>query len=308
MDVLPLHLILTLLITSTGGRRADFRHGGFPKFPAASVEVARVRDDLPPLNASPCGRTATPRIVGGAATTYGSHPWQVKIEVYKRGEGFTHHCGGAIISAFHIVTAAHCLQVPGLSRHDYRVKVGDYDLNQWDPAEQMFEIEDWTIHPNFGVGGHYNNDVAVVKVQAQQGKGFQMSRFVTPACLPSHTTPYTTGTKCQVSGWGLTDPENYFSKSQLLHSTEVLLMSERECEQLHGSRGYGSGMICAGYLEGKKDSCNGDSGGPLACNIDGSYILLGVVSWGKNCGKPNQPGVYTHIQYYLDWIQSVIKT
>ncbi|XP_045582265.2 serine protease 30 isoform X2 [Procambarus clarkii] len=306
MDALPLSFILTLLMTSTSGRRADFRHGGFPKFPAASVEAASVRDDLPLPETPSCGRTGSPRIVGGAVATYGSNPWQVMIEVYRRGEGFTHHCGGAIISSSHIITAAHCLQVPGLTRHDYRIKVGDHDRNVWDPAEQMFEIDSWVIHPDFGVGGHYNNDIAVVKVLPQQGKGFQMSRFVTPACLPSPSTPYVPGTKCRVAGWGLTDAEDFFSKTDVLHNTEILLLSNTDCQEMLGSRGYGPGMICAGYLDGKKDSCNGDSGGPLACNIDGSYTLMGVVSWGKNCGKARQPGVYSHIQYYLDWIHSVL--
>lgn len=68
--------------------------------------------------------------------------------------------------------------------------------------------------PNSGYnfsGGHYNNDVAVIKIKPQRGNGFQMSRFVTPACLPTMSTSYTPGTLCQVSGWGLTDGEHVFS-------------------------------------------------------------------------------------------------
>lgn len=51
-------------------------------------------------------------------------------------------------------------------------------------------------------------------------------------------------------------------------------------------------MICAGVNEGEKDSCKGDSGGPL---IDKNRKLVGIVSWGFVCGRSNNPGVYTNI-------------
>ncbi|XP_042872907.1 serine protease 30-like [Penaeus japonicus] len=271
------------------------RQGGFPKFP--------MPDFAPDLS---CGLRKTPKIVGGSVSPYGNHPWQAEIELYER-EGFVHHCGGAIISPLHILTAAHCFQNHKYSMADYRVKVGDYDLERQDEGEQMFEVDTWRIHPNFKKGGQYSNDMAIVKLKTQNGMGIQMSRFVTPVCLPTSTTPYTPGTRCQVSGWGLTDPDYEFSKATMLRSAEVRLMEDGLCRELHGSRGYTDGMLCAGYLEGRVDACNGDSGGPMACEIDGRYTLLGLVSWGKSCAKARQPGIYTHVRHYLDWIMTAME-
>lgn len=49
----------------------------------------------------------------------------------------------------------------------------------------------------------------------------------------------------------------------------------------------------------------GDSGGPLVIPRDGNiWYLIGIVSWGMDCGKENKPGVYTKVTRYRDWIKS----
>eukprot|EP01023_Acetabularia_acetabulum_P000976 TRINITY_DN10362_c0_g1_i3.p1 TRINITY_DN10362_c0_g1~~TRINITY_DN10362_c0_g1_i3.p1 ORF type:complete len:247 (-),score=22.32 TRINITY_DN10362_c0_g1_i3:287-1027(-) len=68
-------------------------------------------------------------------------------------------------------------------------------------------------------------------------------------------------------------------------------------------------MICA---EGESvDACRGDSGGPLIYNLDGQMVLVGITSWGPRDSQcityqnVTRPGIYTRVQFYQEWINSI---
>uniref|UniRef100_A0A182P1W8 trypsin n=1 Tax=Anopheles epiroticus TaxID=199890 RepID=A0A182P1W8_9DIPT len=124
---------------------------------------------------------------------------------------------------------------------------------------------------------------------------FRRGRFVK---LPSRRRRFPPGERCTAMGWGQTlGPE---SRDQL---REVVLpiVSQRVCRKAYeGTDEITARMLCAGYPEGMRDACDGDSGGPLICR----GIQAGVISWAIGCAQPNKYGVYSSIAQGLDWIRN----
>ena len=95
-----------------------------------------------------------------------------------------------------------------------------------------------------------------------------------------------------------------------LREVVVEIMDPNQCgrEDWYGARFDKMTMLCAGYYAGKKDSCRGDSGGPLMCEAPGKrWKQVGVVSFGDMCGFMKKPGVYTRVASYLNWIKKRIE-
>lgn len=64
----------------------------------------------------------------------------------------------------------------------------------------------------------------------------------------------------------------------MLQAASVPLLDLETCRQddVYGGRHQFilDSMLCAGSLEGGVDACGGDSGGPLACQVNGIILLV----------------------------------
>lgn len=74
-------------------------------------------------------------------------------------------------------------------------------------------------------------------------------------------------------------------------------------------KGIVDSQMCAGEMEGGKDTCQGDSGGALQIQLKKPYCIyeiIGITSFGKFCGFPNSPAIYTNVSHYVPWIESIV--
>ncbi|XP_013872037.1 trypsin-3 [Austrofundulus limnaeus] len=226
------------------------------------------------------------KIVGGYECPKNSVPYQVSL--------FTgyNYCGGTLLSDEWVLSAAHCKP-----QSDVEVRLGEHDI--WEPenTEQHIMSAKYIRHPDYDPRT-MDGDIMLIKLSRPAA----LNTYVRPAALPSACA--STGTRCLISGWGNLRPSDegsrYPSKLQCL---DAPLLSDDACFNSYPFQ-ITENMICAGFLEGGKDSCQGDSGGPMMC--DGE--LQGVVSWGHGCAQKNKPGVYTKVCNYVSWIKTTMAS
>ncbi len=107
------------------------------------------------------------------------------------------------------------------------------------------------------------------------------------------------------AGWGATS-EGSGSISKNLLKVTIPMVSKEDCGAAYPGA-INDSMICAGYPEGGKDSCQGDSGGPLVTGAGAGRTLVGVVSWGEGCARPNKYGVYSKASAATTWINNTAE-
>lgn len=195
-----------------------------------------------------------------------------------------------------------CIHRTGVRLGDYDEKgeICDYGTSNCTHYQQ-FGIDKIICHSSYTRSNfRVVNDIALIRLNSSIQFGPKMK----PICLPfgsNRISEPSADSFLIVTGWGLTMEENEFPAKR---DVTISLWQKDMCNQVFR---VDETHICA--VEAGKNSCNGDSGGPLMYEFSRRRMVLeGIVSYGiKNCRNTHFPGVYTRVRSYGDWLDQQME-
>ncbi|XP_068628036.1 transmembrane protease serine 9-like [Battus philenor] len=226
------------------------------------------------------------RIVGGQGVTCEQFPHQVNFVVNN-----SYFCGGFIIHERFILTAAHCAQ--NVDPSTVVLRSGSTYRNNGTvvPIAEVIPYPKYNDPP-------FDKDIAVFKTAVP----IEFNSCAQPIQLPKRGFSPLPGSEMTVSGWGRTR-QGATKLPERLMATNLTIVHPKMCSFAYPMT-ITKNMLCAGnFFFGGTSACQGDSGGVGA--VDG--VARGIVSFGRICGQPFAPSVFTDISAPLmrDFITTI---
>ena len=256
------------------------------------------------------------KVLLGENVNHGEMPWMVKLQIFNGSLSNPSLCTGFLISRKWVMTAAHCLENEIVQ---VTVSAGRTNYSQETASEVVLNVTqgNFFVHPEYDASSTYKrHDIALIRLPISLAS----SNNIRPICLMADTDCQDARFKAKEfencrnltsAGWGATERSR---SSDVLRKVQLTTVGRRRCSRSYEGFNVELSEICAigqgttvlGSQTVYGDTCRGDSGGPLMCNVNGTNIAIGITSFGKGCGLGN-PGVYTRVCYYKDWIRDKVN-
>ncbi|XP_036286125.1 probable threonine protease PRSS50 [Pipistrellus kuhlii] len=224
----------------------------------------------------------------------------------------THVCAGTLIAAQWVLTVAHCLTQDGVT---YSVRMGSPWIDQRAPTTVDVGVREVILNSRFRARRYWSwvgkaNNIALLRLE----RALTYSKYVWPICLPGLDYKVQDFSLCTVTGWGRPRANGSWPQSRTIQEREVTVLSSKECEDFYHRfsripaliRIINSQMVCVQDTD-RKQFCYETSGEPLSCPAEGTWLLVGMVSWGPGCSISEAPPIYLRVSAYQHWVWARIN-
>lgn len=267
----------------------------------------------------------SPKIVGGENAQRHEAPFIISIQLDIYGDGILlHWCGGSLLSAEWILTAAHCYTLvgfPGISMPENRAVAGAHNQREFSGVEQFRQTSTIILHEDFDLETSVGPfDIALAKADSPFNL---LSGIVEVVKLPLRNA--IPEGFVQLFGWGSISRNETLVFPDILQTVIKPVLTLDECREVLDATTPWAPLhftnVCTGPLDTEVTACPGDSGGPVVQGNPVSHStcktwhcnkifiikveLVGLVSWISRfpCGIINAVSVYVRVSAFVDWIE-----
>src|SRR4051812_8416989 len=249
-------------------------------------------------------------VVGGHDVPDGKYPYVAYVSI----DGGLFACTGTLADPTHVITAGHCSSVTGPVAATPIGLPGQFievwlNSNKAHMGEGLHVLVDQVdVHPDY----LFVNNQSGVPTDPS-GHDVAILTLADTVNLPTvkvagkgEDALWAPGTKATVAGFGITCED--CDVPDVMQEAQVPIATDAFATNAYGSSYEPETMLPAGYPQGGKDTCSGDSGGPLMVPAAGGTLrLAGDTSWGQGCAEPGFPGIYGRLgaPSMRDWIKSI---